>query len=88
MLLSESALARVMITVRTAPGHATQADLRVLEARLAAAARRWVDDLKDALIATSGEARGNVLLREFDGAFPAGYREDIAAPPGPWPTSR
>jgi len=79
VLLSESALARVMITVRTAPGHATRADLRVLEAMLAAAARRWIDDLKDALIATSGEARGNVLLREFDGAFPAGYREDTPA---------
>jgi glutamate dehydrogenase len=79
VLLSESALARVMITVRTAPGHATRADLRVLEAMLAAAARRWVDDLKDALIATSGEARGNLLLREFDGAFPAGYREDTPA---------
>ncbi len=43
------------------------------------AARRWDDDLKEALIDALGEARGNELLRRFDGAFPAAYREDFAA---------
>jgi glutamate dehydrogenase len=54
--LSESPLARVMITVRTRPD-TPQADVRALEARLTAAARRWIDDLKDALIEALGEAR-------------------------------
>jgi glutamate dehydrogenase len=77
--LSESSLARVMITVRTTPGHVPPIDVRALEAELAAAARRWDDELKDALINALGEARGNVLFRAFGGAFPAAYREDFAA---------
>ena len=53
--------------------------MRELEARLAAAARRWEDDLRGALIDAQGEARGNELFRQFGHAFPAGYREDFAA---------
>ena len=52
--LSESLLARVMITVRTTPGHIPQFDVRALEAQLAAAARRWDDDLKEALVDALG----------------------------------
>jgi len=77
--LSESALARVMIIVRTTPGHIPDVDLRALEARLAIASRRWEDDLKDALIDAVGEARGNQLYRQFGAAFAAGYREEFAA---------
>jgi glutamate dehydrogenase len=77
--LSESMLARIMITVRTTPGGIAAFDVRELEARLAAAARRWDDDLRDALIAATGEARGSELFRRFAGAFPAGYREECAA---------
>jgi glutamate dehydrogenase len=77
--LSESPLARVMITVRTTPGRIPAYDVREVEARLVAAARRWEDDLRDALNQGLGEARGNVLLRQFGAAFPAGYREDFAA---------
>jgi glutamate dehydrogenase len=77
--LSESSLARVMITVRTTPGKVPPIDTRALEVRLAAAARRWDDDLKDALIEALGEARGNALFRRFGGAFPAAYREEFAA---------
>ena len=77
--LSESALARIMIIVRTTPGQIPAFDVREVEARLLAAARRWEDDLRDALIATVGEARGNELFRLFGNAFPAGYREEFAA---------
>ncbi|HEX5863677.1 MAG TPA: NAD-glutamate dehydrogenase domain-containing protein, partial [Casimicrobiaceae bacterium] len=77
--LSESALARVMIIVRTTPGRIPAFDVRELEARLATASRRWEDDLKDASIGTLGEARGNQLVRQFGAAFPAGYREEFAA---------
>src|SRR3989454_13389 len=77
--LSESALARVMIIVRTTPGHIPDVDVRALEARLATASRRWEDDLKEALIDSLGEARGNELFRQFGGAFPAAYRDDFAA---------
>ncbi|GAA4331001.1 NAD-glutamate dehydrogenase [Variovorax defluvii] len=77
--LSESVLARIQITVRTKPGHIPFFDVRELEERLVAAARRWDDDLKAALIEANGEARGNALLRRFGAAFPAGYREEFAA---------
>jgi glutamate dehydrogenase len=77
--LSESALARIMIIVRTTPGQIPQFDVREVEARLVAAARRWEDDLRDALITSLGEARGNELYRMFGHAFPAGYREEFAA---------
>ncbi|HEX7329666.1 MAG TPA: NAD-glutamate dehydrogenase [Casimicrobiaceae bacterium] len=76
--LSESALARVMMTVRTTPGQVPPFDVRALEARLASAARRWSDDLRQALIEATGEARGNALFHDFGAAFPAGYREDFA----------
>ncbi|HSS70394.1 MAG TPA: NAD-glutamate dehydrogenase, partial [Casimicrobiaceae bacterium] len=77
--LSESMLARIMIMVRTTPGQIPDFDVRELEARLIAAARRWEDDLRDALISTLGEARGNELYRQFGAAFPAGYREEFDA---------
>ncbi|HEX8013521.1 MAG TPA: NAD-glutamate dehydrogenase [Casimicrobiaceae bacterium] len=77
--LSESALARVMITVRTTPGRIPAYDVRALEARLLDASRRWEDDLKDALIDALGEARGNERFRQFGAAFPAGYREEFEA---------
>src|SRR5439155_11243668 len=77
--LSESALARILITVRTTPGNIPAFDVRELETRLAAAARRWEDDLRGALIDAEGEARGSELFRRFGSAFPAGYREDFPA---------
>jgi glutamate dehydrogenase len=77
--LSESALARIHIIVRTTPGKIPPFDVRALEARLANAARRWDDDLRDALIEALGEARGNALFRQYAGAFPAAYREDFPA---------
>lgn len=77
--LSESMLARIQITVRTKPGEIPPYDVRELEQRLVAAARRWEDDLKSALIESAGEARGNALLRQWGSAFPAGYRDEFAA---------
>ena len=77
--LSESMLARVMIIVRTRPGDVPAFDVRDLEARLIAAARRWNDELSEALVEALGEARGIELLRAFGAAFPAAYREDFPA---------
>ena len=77
--LSESTLARIHITVRTTPGAIPHFDVREIEAKLIASARRWSDDLRDALIERFGEAEGNARLRRFGDAFPAGYREEFAA---------
>jgi glutamate dehydrogenase len=77
--LTESVLARILITVRTTPGAIPDVDVRAVETRLVAAARRWDDELKQALIEALGEARGNELFRQFGDSFPAGYREDFTA---------
>ncbi|HTP98516.1 MAG TPA: NAD-glutamate dehydrogenase domain-containing protein, partial [Casimicrobiaceae bacterium] len=77
--LSESVLARIHITVRTTPGAIPEFDVKEIEARLVAAARKWTDDLKAALVEALGEAKGNERFRQFGHAFPAGYREEFAA---------
>ena len=77
--LSESVLARIHITVRTTPGAIPGFDAKEIESRLVAAARRWTDDLKAALVETLGEGRGNERFRQFAHAFPAGYREEFPA---------
>ena len=77
--LSESPLARVMIIVRTTPGQIPAYDLHALERQLVTAARRWEDDLREALIDALGEALGNERFRQFGAAFPVAYREEFAA---------
>ena len=79
VFVSESALIRVLITVRTQPGELPECDEDALEARLEAASRRWEDELHAALIEALGESRGTALYRGYGAAFPAGYREEHAA---------
>lgn len=74
--LSESALARVLIIVRTKPGNVPNFDVREIEKQIVKVVRRWQDDLRDALVAGFGEERGNRLFHRFETAFPAGYREN------------
>ncbi|MGL1834003.1 NAD-glutamate dehydrogenase [Rhodocyclaceae bacterium SMB388] len=76
---SESALARILIIVRTPDGEIPSYDARELEERLVRAARRWEDDLQKALIEHCGEERGMRLLRRYGEGFPAGYREEYPA---------
>ena len=82
VLLSESALVRVLITVRTQPGQMPRRDERELERKLAEASRRWEDDLQQALDRALGEGKAGPLLRRYAGAFPAAYREDFHARSG------
>jgi glutamate dehydrogenase len=79
VFFSESSLVRTLILLRTTPGEIPEFDVTDIERRLIAAARRWEDDLKQALVAEIGEARGNELFHRFGAAFPAAYREDFAA---------
>ncbi len=77
--LSDAVLARIHFTVRTTPGQVPVFDRKEVEARLTAAARRWDDDLRDALVDAEGEARGLELFKRWAAGFPAGYRERISA---------
>ena len=74
--LSESALARMLIIVRTKPGTVPEFDVREIERRIVRVVHRWRDDLRDALITHFGEERGNELHHRLGNAFPAGYREE------------
>jgi glutamate dehydrogenase len=79
VLLSDETLARIHITVRTTPGQVPAYDRKAIERELAGAARRWDDDLRDALIDADGEARGTQLFKRWTAAFPAAYRERVSA---------
>jgi glutamate dehydrogenase len=77
--LGDTALARIHFTVRTTPGQIPAIDRKALEVKLAGAARRWVDQLREALIEAEGEARGLMLYKRWGNALPPEYRERIAA---------
>jgi glutamate dehydrogenase len=79
VLLTDAALARIHITVRTTPGRIPAVDRRALEAQLAEAARRWEDDLRAALTEAMDESRAAAALRRYGAAFPASYKEHIDA---------
>ncbi len=79
VLLSGTTLARIHFTVRTAPGEQPPPyDRKDIERKLAAAARRWDDDLRDALVDAEGEANGLALYKQWSAAFPAAYRDRVA----------
>ena len=78
VLLTDAILARIHFTVRATPGQIPPHDRREIERRLIAAARRWDDGLREALIEEEGEARGIELYKRWAGTFPAAYRELIA----------
>ncbi|MEF9997259.1 MAG: NAD-glutamate dehydrogenase, partial [Burkholderiaceae bacterium] len=73
--LTEEALARIHITVRTTSGRLPAVDVGELESRLAQAARRWNERLREALVNAEGEALAVPWLRRWANGFPAAYRE-------------
>ncbi len=77
--ISESVLARLLLIVRTAPESMPEYDVKELEQRLAEAARRWEDDLMQALVAHAGEESGNQRMKRYGNGFPTAYREDHPA---------
>jgi glutamate dehydrogenase len=79
VMLSDAVLARIHFTVRTKPGHVPAVDRKELEGKLATAARRWEDELRDTLIDAEGEARGMALYKQWGGALPVAYRERVSA---------
>ncbi len=68
--------------LRVAPRHAERrptSTSRSSRRLVAAAARAWVDDLRDALIAAHGEETGLDVLRVWTDAFPGAYQDDFDA---------
>ena len=77
--VGDAALARVHYILRTTPGQVREIDVKQVEAKLAAAARTWREDLREQLIATHGEEKGLQLLATWAEAFPAVYRDRFGA---------
>ncbi|MFJ6216372.1 NAD-glutamate dehydrogenase [Streptomyces sp. NPDC092296] len=79
---TESVLTRLHFVVRVAPGselrRLTEADTERIEARLAEAARSWMDGFHEVLLAECGEERAAELSRRYANAFPDGYRADFS----------
>ena len=77
--LSESVLARLHYVLHLEQPGGDTVDVAELERSVAAAARAWVDDLRDALIASRGEETGLDVLRVWADAFPGAYQYDFDA---------
>jgi glutamate dehydrogenase len=75
--MGDAILARIQFTVRTTPGTIPSYDRHHIEQRLAAAARRWDDDLRNALIEDEGEARGIQMYKRWAGTFPVAFSERV-----------
>src|SRR3954470_7332136 len=77
--LTEWVLVRIHFTLRLPAGTRPSYDTDELEARIREATRSWEDDLSEALIEELGEESGMALYRQYGGAFPAAYRDDLLA---------
>ncbi len=75
--IAESNLARIHIVARTSPNDEARIDADVLERRVAAAVRSWLDGFKAALLARLDEAYALQLFEKYAQAFPAAYTEDF-----------
>ncbi|MDH4166945.1 MAG: NAD-glutamate dehydrogenase [Gammaproteobacteria bacterium] len=76
--ISESALARLHILVRTDPVRSVAADVERIEQRITAAMRTWTDHLRDELQARLPPEMADQLAGRFEDSFPVAYEEDVA----------
>jgi glutamate dehydrogenase len=76
--ISESALARVHIIVRTPDGSGARVNIDRIEKRLAEVVVTWSDRLRAELLAVFGTDEGESLHKQYGTVFPAGYQEDTS----------
>ena len=74
--ISESALARVHIIVRTPDGEQPRVKVQKIEAQLAQLVVTWDDHLHAELVRSSGSEAGEALFKTYGNMFPAGYKAD------------
>jgi glutamate dehydrogenase len=74
--ISESALARVHIIVRTPAGDRPRLSIHKIEQRIADVVVTWADRLRDELIESFGQDEGLRLNAEYRDVFPAGFQAD------------
>jgi len=78
VLMGEDALARLYIVVRPKIGDQPGYDLAALEQGVAAIARNWHDDVRDALVRLRGEHEGVTLANRYARVLPPGYIDDVS----------
>jgi glutamate dehydrogenase len=74
--ISDSALARVHIIVRTPEGERPRVSIHKIEQDLAQLVVTWSDRMRSKLIEQFGTEDGERLYRAYGTIFPAGYQED------------
>ena len=73
---SESVLTRTHFVLRVDRNRPREVDTADLEREIVELCMSWQDHLRTHLLEEFGEEPGLVLAREYDDAFPAGYRDD------------
>ncbi len=74
--ISESALARVHIIVRTPEGERPRISIQKIEQQLAELVITWSDRLHSELFESFGNDEGDRLFKAYGRMFPAGYQAD------------
>jgi len=75
LAISESALARLAVIVKTKPEQRSRCDIKKLESELREAVRTWGDKLRHTLLSEFPESRALELLNRFGDHFPTAYQE-------------
>ncbi|MGA8203286.1 MAG: NAD-glutamate dehydrogenase [Woeseiaceae bacterium] len=76
--ISDSALARVHIVVRTPRGDRPRVSIQKIEQEIAEVVVTWADRLKTELIKAFPNGEASILHRRYSGVFPLGYQEDVS----------
>ncbi|MGC3980872.1 MAG: NAD-glutamate dehydrogenase [Steroidobacteraceae bacterium] len=79
VMMSDSALARLHLLIRTPGDSARSVDIAALETDVTHLIRTWHDELNAALLTRHGETIGQTLRERYHHAFPAAYQADVAA---------
>lgn len=76
---SESVLTRSRFVFKLSEPLDELPDIEVLEAKIVQLARRWTDELQQALNEAVGEEEGIRLYKHYENAFPSSYQEEYSA---------
>ncbi|HEU4619233.1 MAG TPA: NAD-glutamate dehydrogenase [Gammaproteobacteria bacterium] len=78
VMVSDSALARLTVKVKSDPSAPDADNVDELERELGEAVRTWPDRLREALLASFSEDRALALFRRFADHFSAAYQEEVS----------
>ena len=79
IMVSESALARLAVTVATDAGAPAAPDFEAIEQEIEEAVRSWQDRLREALLGALPEDEAITLFRRFGERFSPAYQDEVPA---------